>query len=173
MARPHRPFPTQPSDRAALILATWFGAGLAPRAPGTVGTLATMPLAVLFCGWPVESQLALLLVMFPLGVAAAHRAGRHYGVADAGQIVVDESIGLLVTLLGLPGRWQILLAGFLLFRLCDIVKPWPASFFDRRVKNGFGVVMDDVVAGAYARLLLTLLGLLWPGWFGSGLQPLP
>ena len=173
MARPAIPLPSATSDRAALLLATWFGSGYAPRAPGTVGTLATLPLALVFCGWSLDSQLALLAVLTPLGMAAAHRAGRHFGVADAGQIVVDESIGLLVTLLALPARWPVLLAGFALFRLCDIVKPWPASYFDRRIKNGVGVVLDDVVAGLYARMLLVLMGYVWPAWFGPGPASLP
>ena len=85
-------------------------------------------------------------------MAAAQRAGRYYGVADSGHIVIDEVAGYLVTMLFLPRGWLAALAGFVFFRLFDVVKPPPARFFDRdpRWKNGAGVVLDDVAAGVWA-----------------------
>ena len=152
--------------RLSLLSATWFGAGLAPRAPGTVGTVAALPLAWYATTLSLGGQLWLLSLLTLIGFATAQVAGRHYQVADAKQIVIDEVCGLLVTMLGLPWRWPIVLAAFALFRIFDILKPWPASFFDRKIKNGVGVVMDDVMAGLHARLWLALMGLIWPAIFG-------
>jgi phosphatidylglycerophosphatase A len=87
---------------------------------------------------------------------AAHRAGRYWGVADASPIVIDEVAGYLLTMALVPFSWSAALAGFLLFRVFDILKPWPASAFDR-MKNGFGVVMDDLAAGVYAWAALRAL----------------
>jgi phosphatidylglycerophosphatase A len=80
---------------------------------------------------------------------AAHRAGRYWGIADASPIVIDEVAGYLFTMALIPLSWQSVVAGFVFFRAFDVLKPWPASAFDR-MKNGFGVVMDDLAAGAYA-----------------------
>lgn len=84
----------------------------------------------------------------------AQRTGRYYGVPDARQIVIDEVAGYLVTMAFVPWSWTAALAGFFLFRIADIIKPWPASYFDRTWKNGAGVVLDDLVAGLYARLAM-------------------
>ncbi len=113
-------------------------------------------------------QCLVLGVTLAVAVPAAHRAGRWFGVVDAKQIVIDEVAGLLVTMLGVPVSWMTLLAGFALFRLFDIAKPWPASYFDRKVKNGFGVVFDDVMAGLYARACLALAAVWWPHLFAGG-----
>ncbi len=150
--------------RIALTLATWFGAGFSPVAPGTAGTLAALPLAWVAGGLAVGPQLLLLALLLLVAVPSAHAAGRWFGVVDARQIVIDEVAGLLVTMLGVPMSLRSLLLGFALFRLFDIVKPWPVSFFDRKVKNGFGVVFDDVMAGLYARGCLALVAGWWPGF---------
>ena len=149
----------------SLVVASFFGAGYAPVASGTVGTLAALPLAwavsFLSTPWQVFTAVAVTLV----AIAAAAKAGKLLGVVDAKQIVIDEVAGLLVTMLAVPFTPVTALAGFLLFRVFDIFKPWPASFFDRKVKNGAGVVLDDVMAGLYARACMFGLAALWPATF--------
>jgi len=144
----------------ALLLATWWGTGLSPRAPGTVGSLAALP----FCSiwllylppWGVAGVALLLLF---LGVWAAEQAGAAWGKPDHGAIVIDEVLGQLLALalpyyvLGASAvSFQFLLVGFVLFRLFDIAKPWPVSYFDNHWKSGWGVMLDDVVAGLLAGL---------------------
>jgi phosphatidylglycerophosphatase A len=141
-----------PAPRLALTWATFFGAGYFPVAPGTAGTAAAIPLwwALTHLSWPL--YVAATVVLTLTGIAAADRAGRYYGVADSGHIVIDEVAGYLVTMLFLPRTALAAVAGFFLFRLCDVVKPPPARFFDRdpRWKNGAGVVLDDVAAAVWA-----------------------
>lgn len=151
-----------PAPRLWLAWSSFFGAGYFPLAPGTAGTAAAIPLWwALSHANPWLYLLATAAVTLT-GIAAADRAGRYYGVADSGHIVIDEVAGYLVTMLLVPRAvWWAPLAGFAFFRVCDVLKPWPASVFDRqpRWKNGAGVVLDDVFAGVWA-LLLTH-GTLW------------
>jgi phosphatidylglycerophosphatase A len=115
----------------------------------------------------VEPPLAWLATgaLFLLAVAAADRAARFWRVVDASGIVIDEVVGYLVTMAFVPFSWPAAAAGFLLFRACDILKPWPASAFDR-VKSGLGVVLDDVAAGAWAGAGLWALLRWFPGVLG-------
>lgn len=142
--------------RFVLFLASNAGLGYAPVASGTVGTLAGIPIfylmAFLSPGRYAAVWSGLLLVSF----WAADRAGRYYGVADDGRIVIDELVGYLVTVAFLPFSWLTALVGFLFFRLFDIVKIPPANWIDRKLKNGVGVVLDDVVAGIYGAVALRL-----------------
>lgn len=148
----------RPSGRPGfwVLLAAWGPCGYAPFAPGTFGTAGAVPLAwaLAACAdpWAIPAAAALLLAV---GVRAAERAGRYWGVADASPIVIDEVVGYLITMAFVPFTWWSALAGFVLFRAFDVLKPWPASAFDR-VKTGFGVMMDDVAAGLWARLALGL-----------------
>lgn len=145
--------------RVALILASNFGLGYAPVAPGTFGTLAGLPAFYLMARLsPVGYTLVWLLLLL-LAFWSADIAGKHYGVVDDGRIVIDELLGYLATVAWLPFSWTAALLGFALFRLFDITKPPPASWFDREMKNGVGVVLDDVAAGVYGALVLRLL--LW------------
>ena len=141
-----------PAPKIALTWATFFGAGYVPIAPGTAGTLAAVPLwwALTYVS-PWLYVLATIAVTLT-GIAAADRAGRYFGVADSGHIVIDEVAGYLVTMLFLPRTALAAIAGFVLFRLFDVLKPPPARFFDRdpRWKNGAGVVLDDLFAGVWA-----------------------
>lgn len=132
-----------------VLVASWGPCGYAPVAPGTFGTLGAIPLywALSWLTWP--AYLVATLALIVAGAYAAQRAGRYWGVADASPIVVDEVAGYLVTMALVPFSWPAALAGFLLFRIFDVLKPWPASALDR-VKNGVGVVMDDVAAGVFA-----------------------
>jgi phosphatidylglycerophosphatase A len=142
--------------RIVLFFATNAGLGLAPVVPGTFGTLAGIPAFYLLAGMapPLFVSVWLGLLLFACWIAGA--AGKIYGVVDDGRIVIDELVGYLVTVAFLPFSWSAALLGFVLFRLFDIWKPFPASWFDRRMKNGFGVVLDDVAAGVYAALTLRL-----------------
>ena len=147
--------PPRPAGRpgAWVLLAAWGPCGYAPVAPGTVGTLGAIPLYLALVRLPPAAYLAATLALLAVAVPAAQRAGRYWGVADASPIVVDEVVGYLVTMALVPFSWPATAAGFVLFRLFDVTKPWPASAFDR-VKSGFGVVMDDVAAGAWAAAAL-------------------
>jgi phosphatidylglycerophosphatase A len=136
-----------------VILAAWGPFGYSPWAPGTAGTLGAIPLFWLLRQAPLPAYLAATAALLLVAIVAAGRAGTYWKVADASPIVIDEVVGYLVTMAFFPWSWGTALAGFVLFRLMDVMKPWPASAFDR-VKNGFGVVMDDVVAGVFAALAL-------------------
>ncbi|MCK9172867.1 MAG: phosphatidylglycerophosphatase A [Desulfuromonas sp.] len=147
--------------RLLLSLTSNGGLGYSPWAPGTVGTLAGIPLYYLFAPLPPLQALLGYGLLVALACLLAEVAGRFYGQADDGRIVIDELVGYLTTVLLLPFSLEAALLGFVFFRLCDIFKPFPASWFDRRLKNGIGVVFDDIVAGLYAagatRLALQLL----------------
>jgi phosphatidylglycerophosphatase A len=140
--------------RLALLLASNCGLGYAPVAPGTFGTLAGLPAFWLMAGLSPTTYLLAWGGITAVAVWAAGEAGRHYGVVDDGRIVIDELSGYLVTIAFLPWSWTTALLGFAWFRVFDILKPPPAGWFDRRCKNGFGVVFDDVAAGLYAALAL-------------------
>lgn len=151
-----------PLDWLAIVWATGFGSGYSPVAPGTAGTIVAIPIYLLLIAYlkiTLPLYLLIVLVVIGTGSLAAQRAGKHFGIIDAGHIVVDEIAGFLLTMVAAPVTWPSVLIGFTLFRVFDIVKPWPANYFDRQVANGFGVVMDDVAAGLYACLCLQLLKL--------------
>lgn len=148
------PLPAGTSLRhPAILLATWFGAGLVRPAPGTIGTLASIPagyLIVLFAGQHVLAM-AVLALLF-IGAFAAHHYGKKSGTVDDQSIVVDETVGVWIAALPASTHISLWVAAFLLFRFFDIWKPWPASLFDKRSQHGLDVMMDDVVAGLYALL---------------------
>jgi phosphatidylglycerophosphatase A len=140
-------------------LACGFGSGLAPVAQGTFGSLAALLPWLLLRELPLPIYLAVLLIGFAAGVRACNMASRALGVADHRSLVWDEFIGqwvALLPLLVLPAPWWAIVLGFLLFRLFDVWKPWPISWLDRRVKGGMGVMVDDVVAGAFTAVVLAL-----------------
>lgn len=139
----------------AHVVAFGFGAGLAPFAPGTAGTAVAWPLGWLLAGalQPVPA-LALIALLFALGVWACDLTGRHLGVPDHGAMVWDEIVAFLLILAVVPRSlaWQA--AAFALFRLFDIAKPPPIRWFERRYRGGFGVMFDDIIAAGYALLVL-------------------
>ncbi len=137
-----------------VLLAAWGPCGYVPFAPGTAGTLGAIPLFWVMRDLPLGIYLLTVTAFVALGCYAAGAAGRYWKAPDAAPIVVDEVAGYLVTMALVPWSWQYALLGFVLFRIFDVVKPFPASYFDRKVKNGFGVVMDDVCAGVYAWVAL-------------------
>lgn len=139
------------------FLAFGLGSGAAPRAPGTFGTLAALALYLLLPAMSPVVYLLFLLVGFVLGVWLCGKTAQDIGVHDHGGIVWDEFIGFWLTMFLAPPGLVWLLCGFVLFRLFDIVKPWPIRWFDRHVHGGFGIMIDDVLAGVMAWICLQLL----------------
>jgi len=149
---------------AATTLATGFGAGYSPIAPGTAGTLVGL---VLF--WPMRDlpfvyQVAITLVMLFAGVAASTNLSRRIGIKDPPIVVVDEIVGMWISLLLLPWTVPVAIAAFFAFRLMDILKPAPARGFER-LPDGWGIVLDDVMAGVYANLLVQVGWRAWLWWY--------
>ena len=143
-------------QRFVLFLSSNAGLGYAPFAPGTFGTLAGIPVFWLLAPMPAWLYVVTWLGLLAIACWAADLAGKHYGVVDDGRIVIDELVGYLVTVAFLPFNWTNALLGFAFFRLFDIAKPFPASWFDKKMKNGIGVVLDDVAAGVYGAIALQL-----------------
>lgn len=149
--------PRQPTavERVARIVATWFGVGYAPVAPGTFGTAAAVPLAYLMASWPTWGYAAAVAGGVGVAIVAAGLADESFGGHDTQHIVVDEVVGYLATVALVPrDDWRWLLAGFVVFRALDITKPPPIRWFDRHLRGGAGVVLDDVVAGLIGGALL-------------------
>jgi phosphatidylglycerophosphatase A len=142
--------------RPTHLLAFGFGTGLAPRAPGTVGTLLGVPLYLLMqnLAWPM--YWAGVLVLFALGVLVCGAAARDLNVHDHPGIVWDEVVGILIALGFAPRGAEWIVAGFVVFRVFDIAKPWPVNVIDQRVHGGLGIMLDDAMAGVYAGLVLYL-----------------
>ena len=145
----------------AHLIAFGFGSGLAPRAPGTVGTLLGLPLfwLIVAVAPDLTNRIILLIAAFLLGVWACGRTGRALGVADHGGMVWDEIVAFTLVLLFTPASWLWIALAFALFRLFDILKPWPIRFADTHLKNGFGVMFDDLLAAGYA--IAVIKGLQW------------
>jgi phosphatidylglycerophosphatase A len=139
------------------FLALGFGSGLVPRAPGTAGTVAAIPLYLVLQSLTWQVYLPLVAVLFLVGIPICAHAARRLGVHDHPGIVWDEIVGYLVTMAFAPPGWMWVLAGFVLFRFFDVLKPWPIRWFDRRVGGGFGIMMDDLLAGIAAAAVLQIL----------------
>jgi phosphatidylglycerophosphatase A len=151
---PEPPAPASPADRLAHVLAVWFGCGHVPFAPGTAGTLGAVPLYLLLRPLgPAAVALAAALVT-GVGIWAAGRVVRRRGLPDPQIICIDEVAGVLVTFIAAPATTAGLVAGFVLFRLFDHTKPWPARAAERRLRGGAAVVLDDVAAGAWGAAFL-------------------
>jgi len=141
----------------ARVVAFGFGAGLSPFAPGTVGTLAALPLWWALAAFiPPWAILALVVPLFALGVWACGLTGRHLGIADHGAMCWDEVVAFLLILVFVPAEpaWQA--AAFFVFRFFDVVKPPPIRQVERRFKGGFGVMIDDILAAGYTLLVLAI-----------------
>ena len=139
-----------------LFLAFGFGSGLSRWVPGTLGSLAAVPFAVLLHPLPLLWYLLVLLISAIIGIYLCGFAARRLGVHDHGGIVWDEFVGLWLTLICAPSDWRYWLAAFVLFRFFDMLKPWPINWLDRRVDGGFGIMLDDIVAGIMALAVLKL-----------------
>ena len=136
--------------RFIIVTATWFGTGFSPFASGTVGTLGAIPLYLALARLPLPLYLLSTAAFTLFACWVSGHAEAIFAEKDSGKIVIDEVAGYLVTMIGVPLSWQAVCAGFFLFRFFDIVKPQPARWFDRSLKNGYGVVLDDIAAGVYA-----------------------
>ncbi len=144
------------------FLAFGFGVGLSPIAPGTLGSLVALPLVWLLKDTTDLVYLSLALVLFLAGVRICSVAAKSLGVHDHPGIVWDEIVGILLVFMLVPVTATTLIAGFLLFRFFDIVKPWPISKLDSNVHGGLGIMVDDVAAGLASAILL------WLGWLVVG-----
>lgn len=138
----------------AHFLSLGFGSGLAPVAPGTFGTLAAIPVYWLLLPLDLGIYLFIVLLLGLLGIALCGYTARALGVHDHGAIVWDEVVGYLITMAAAPSGWIWILVGFVLFRLFDILKPWPIRWVDRQVHGGLGIMLDDVLAGLMAWAVL-------------------
>jgi len=136
------------------FLAFGFGSGLAPKGPGTAGTLMAVPLYLLMADWDLPLYTAIVLLAAVVGIWICGAASRQLGVHDHGGIVWDEFVGFWITMWAVPASWAWVLAGFVAFRVFDIFKPWPISVLDKKVGGGFGIMIDDVVAGILACITL-------------------
>jgi len=145
------------SGRTALAFSSWFGAGLFPRAPGTFGTLAALPAAFLMDAAGPLGGGFFILAFIGCAVWAAGITERVLGRKDPPEVVTDEVAGYMVTLYLLPLSWVYLTGAFFVFRILDIVKPFPVNRMER-LSGGAGVVLDDVLAGVFANLILRLAG---------------
>jgi phosphatidylglycerophosphatase A len=142
---------------AAELIALGLGSGLAPRAPGTAGTLVGALLYLALASLPVPAYAAIAALLFGLGVWACGSAERSLGVPDHPAIVWDEVVGFLVAMVGTAPAPETLLVGFVVFRALDIFKPWPISSLDRNLEGGLGIMLDDALAGIGTALVLHLL----------------
>jgi phosphatidylglycerophosphatase A len=139
------------------LLAFGFGSGLAPKAPGTFGTLAAVPLYLAAADLPLPSYALLTSLMFLAGIWICGHCERVLEIEDHSGIVWDEFVGFFITMTTMPLNWPTVVCGFVLFRLFDVLKPWPIRVLDRRLHGGLGVMLDDALAGAFAWTALFLL----------------
>lgn len=146
-------------EHPAHFLALGFGSGLAPKAPGTFGTIVGLPLFWLIASYALNLQLGIIALLFIIGIYLCDVAGKHLGVSDHGSIVWDEIVAMMLVLTITPNHWLWWLVSFALFRLFDIWKPFPIRQCDAKLKGGFGVMFDDILAAIYA--MISLKGLLW------------
>ncbi|MBY8070364.1 phosphatidylglycerophosphatase A [Vibrio fluvialis] len=165
---------TNPKSRLSMtnpwhLLATGFGSGLSPAVPGTMGTLASVPFYLLLAQLPLTLYIVVVIAASLIGIKICQVTSDDMQVHDHGSIVWDEFAGFWITMLIVPVlqlpvfEWKWLLAGFVLFRFFDMVKPWPIGWLDKRVHGGLGIMLDDLVAGVMSALALALVGY-WAGW---------
>jgi phosphatidylglycerophosphatase A len=143
----------------AHFFALGFGSGLANKAPGTFGTLIGLPLFWFISNQSIHIKLAIITSFFIVGIYFCEVAGKNLGVPDHGAIVWDEIVAMMLMLTFTPANMIWWLLAFALFRLFDIWKPYPIQQFDAQLKNGFGVMFDDLLAAIYG--ILSLMGIQW------------
>lgn len=142
------------------FLALGFGSGLAAKAPGTFGTLIAIPVYLLLSSLSLSYYLITVFALFLIGIYICDKASKDMQVHDHGAIVWDEIVGYLVTMIAAPSGWQWVIAGFILFRIFDILKPWPIKVLDEKVHGGLGIIIDDVFAGFCGLICMQVLRLL-------------
>lgn len=136
------------------FLALGFGSGLAAKAPGTFGTIAAIPLVYLMSFLSLPVYIAITVLACVIGVYICDKASKDMQVHDHGAIVWDEVAGLMVTFIAAPASGWWLVLGFILFRFFDILKPWPIKWLDAKVHGGFGIMIDDIIAGVFSLICL-------------------
>ena len=141
----------------ALFLATGCRSGYSPVIPGTAGSLAALVPCGLMALLPVRVSAVVLIAFIVLAVWAAELSENLIGQKDPGCIVIDEFAGMMVTFIGISFTWQAVVVGFFLFRVMDILKPFPIRYLERTIPGGAGIVMDDVAAGIAAHIALQIL----------------
>ncbi len=139
------------------LLATFFNVGLLKPAPGTWGTVAAIPVVALLALAGPLIYMAVTVLFTPVAILAADIYEKDKGGHDHSEIVVDEVLGFMITMVWIPITWQSLLIGFALFRLLDIWKPFPIGYLDKKIQGGLGVVVDDMAAGIIASLVMQYL----------------
>ncbi len=144
------------------FLATGAYSGYAPVAPGTAGSLVGVGLYLIIKDLAPHLYLGIGAILFAVGIWVAREAERIYDEPDSRVIVIDEIVGMLFTLSLLPFGWGLLLVGFLLFRLFDVLKPFPIRLLETRLSGGWGIMLDDLMAALYANLCLRAGWSLWP-----------
>ena len=144
-------------DKAILLLATWFCSGLVPFAPGTWGSLLALPfVAVAYYPGFAYSCLSLIII-FLVSIPVSGRASQLLKKEDPSAVVIDEVTGIFVSMFLIHVSWTSIVCGFILFRIFDIIKPFPVGLIDRKIKGGTGIVLDDVMAGIYANVGLRII----------------
>ena len=145
-----------------VFLAVGFGSGLSPIAPGTAGTLIAVPLVYLLQQQSLLVYALVTAIILFTGSWVCGYASEKLAVHDHSGIVYDEIAGFLITMFMIPPDLYLLLTGFVLFRFFDAVKPWPISWIDKNIHGGFGIMIDDVVAGVFSLVVLNLILIWWP-----------
>jgi phosphatidylglycerophosphatase A len=143
--------------RIVILIATGCYVGYSPLVPGTTGTLAAIPIYFLLSRLPPLYYLAIVLGSIYVAIWASDRAEVIFQSRDCRHIVIDEVVGFLVTMFIVPPTWRNILLGFFIFRALDIIKPFPIRALEERVRGGYGVVLDDIIAGIYANLIIHVL----------------
>jgi phosphatidylglycerophosphatase A len=144
-------------SKPVLFLAFGFGSGLAKKMPGTMGTLAAIPVYLAFIETNFWIYSVLTILVTVSGIWICEVAAKQLGEHDYGGIVWDEVAGFLITLWWVPFSWNAVLVGFILFRIFDILKPWPIKWIDQKVDGGLGIMLDDILAGVFAAVVLSFI----------------
>ncbi|MDH5393906.1 MAG: phosphatidylglycerophosphatase A [Gammaproteobacteria bacterium] len=153
----HKKLPISLLKKPVHFLALGFGSGLAPKAPGTAGTLMAVPLFLLLQLLDTQFYIAVVVFISLIGIYICEQSSKLMGVHDHPGIVWDEFAGYFITMIAVPFEWIWVLLGFVLFRFFDIVKPQPIGWLDKNVKGGLGIMIDDVIAGVMAGICLHLI----------------
>jgi len=157
--RDYKPLPVPRSvwEKPTHFVAFGFGSGAIPKAPGTFGTLMAIPFYLMMQPLTMLQYLILLILITSLSMWLCDNVSKEIQVDDHQGMCLDEIVGYLVTMFGAPHGFRWIVWGFLLFRLFDILKPWPIYLIDQKVKGGVGVILDDVLAGIYSSIVLHIL----------------
>jgi phosphatidylglycerophosphatase A len=155
------PIPEKVWTDPLYFIAFGFGTGTIPFAPGTFGTLIAVPIYFLMAQLSFTNYFILTLLIIVASIWICSKVTREIGVEDHQGMCLDEVVGYLVTMIHAPFGWRWVLLGFVLFRIFDIWKPWPINIVDRNVHGGFGIILDDVLAGLFSLAILQVIAILW------------